>query len=127
VGRSGQSLVELAFATPVLVLLLLGTIDLGRLYFDYIQLRSAVIDGALYAARHPADTAGAIAEAQASGVPTGSVFSVTVNPGCLSAGGSGNATVSAVSTFRPLTTTFFSRIGLDSWTLRASSTMRCLT
>ncbi len=125
--KPGQSLVELAFAVPILMLVLLGTIDLGRMYFDYIQLRSAVIDGALYAARNPGNDAGAIDEARSTGVPAGTSFSVSRSGSCSTSGGSGTVTVSATSTFRPVTTSFFAQFGLDSWTLRASSTQRCLT
>jgi len=127
-GRErGQSLIELALAVPLLMLILLGTIDLGRMYFDYIQIRSAVIDGALYAARNPGNDAGAIDEASSTGVPAGTSFSVTRSGSCTTSGGSGTVTVSATSTFRPLITSFFAQFGLDSWTLRASSTQRCLT
>ncbi|GIW04751.1 MAG: hypothetical protein KatS3mg059_1371 [Thermomicrobiales bacterium] len=126
-GQHGQSLVELAFAVPLLMLILLGTIDLGRMYFDYIQLRSAVIDGALYAARNPGNDAGAIDEARSTGVPAGTSFSVSRSGSCTTSGDSGTVTVSATSTFRPLITSFFAQFGLDTWTLRASSTQRCLT
>jgi len=126
-ARRGQSLIELAFAMPLMLLILLGTIDLGRMFFDYIQLRSAVIDGAMYASRNPNDTSGAIAEAQMTGVPAGTVFSVTVSGNCGSTTSEGKVTVAATSTFRPVTTGFLSQFGLDVWTLRASSTMRCMT
>ena len=59
VGRreTGQSIVELALTLPVLLLLLLGTVDVGRVFFDYIEMRNAVSEGATYASRHPTDTA----------------------------------------------------------------------
>lgn len=126
--KGGQSLVELAFATPLLLLTLLGTIDLGRMYFDYIQLRSAVIDLALYAARNPGNDACAIEEVLSSDdVPEGMSCSVSREGNCSTSGGSGTVKVSATSTFRPVTTAFFARFGLDTWTLQASSTQRCLT
>ena len=54
-GRaSGQSLVELALLLPVLTLLLLGTVDFARVFFDYIRLSGAVREGAIYGARNPA-------------------------------------------------------------------------
>jgi Flp pilus assembly protein TadG len=40
-GRSGQSLVEFAFALPVLLLLLLGMLDLGRAFYVREQLSDA--------------------------------------------------------------------------------------
>ncbi|HEY7033614.1 MAG TPA: TadE family protein, partial [Thermomicrobiales bacterium] len=57
-GGRGQSLVELAIATPVLLLFLLGTVDLGRMYADYADLKHAARDGAGYGILKPSDTAG---------------------------------------------------------------------
>ena len=45
--RLGQSMVELSLVLPVLILVLLGTIDLGRAFFDYVRLTNAVREGAL--------------------------------------------------------------------------------
>ena len=45
----GQSLVELALALPILLLLVLGTVDLGRAFFDYIQMRNGAF-GSSYGA-----------------------------------------------------------------------------
>jgi len=53
-------LTELAVVMPMLLLILLGTIDLGQMFFGYIEMRNAVREGTAYAARNPADTAGAV-------------------------------------------------------------------
>ena len=55
--QKGQSLVEVAVALPVLLLILLGILDLGRAYFTYIALADAAAEGAAYGAIHPDDTA----------------------------------------------------------------------
>ena len=47
----GQSLVELALITPVLLLLLLGATDFGRVYFAHVSVTNAARNGADYAAR----------------------------------------------------------------------------
>jgi hypothetical protein len=52
-AESGQSLVEMALSMVILVLLLSGLIDLGRLYFTYIALEDAVGEAALYLSIHP--------------------------------------------------------------------------
>lgn len=52
--RRGQSLVELALLLPLLALLLLGTIDLGRAFFAHQRLIGAVREGALFGIRYPA-------------------------------------------------------------------------
>jgi len=44
--RRGQGLVELALLTPVLILILLGAIDLGRLYIYQTRVNSALKEGA---------------------------------------------------------------------------------
>ena len=52
--RRGQSLVELALLLPVLALIVLGTVDLGRAFFAYQRLTNAVMQGALYGSHYPA-------------------------------------------------------------------------
>jgi Flp pilus assembly protein TadG len=51
-ARRGQSLVELALLLPLLALLLLGAIDLGRAFFAYNRLTNAVEAGALFGIRY---------------------------------------------------------------------------
>lgn len=55
--RSGQALVETALLLPLLLILLLGAIDFGRLFFGWANLHQAVRIGADYAATHPEMTA----------------------------------------------------------------------
>ena len=49
----GQALVETAILLPILLILLLGAIDFGRLFFGYVNLHQAVRIGANFAATHP--------------------------------------------------------------------------
>ncbi len=49
----GQSLVEFAITLPLLLLIVLGTVDLGRAYFRVENLTNAVKEGALFGARSP--------------------------------------------------------------------------
>lgn len=60
----GQSLVEFALTLPLLMLILLGVLDLGRLFFAYIAINNAAREGARYGAEFPWDPAGAISHAQ---------------------------------------------------------------
>lgn len=46
-------MVELALILPMIVLLLVGTVDLGRVFFAYVRLTNAVKEGALYGAYQP--------------------------------------------------------------------------
>ncbi len=72
VRQRGQSFVELALLLSILMLILLGIIDLGRVFNAYIVITNAAREGARYGALYPSDTAGiqahAIAEAQGSGI-----------------------------------------------------------
>jgi Flp pilus assembly protein TadG len=54
--QRGQSLVEVALAMPVLLLVLAGILDVGRAYFTYVALSDAAAEGAAFAAVHPLDT-----------------------------------------------------------------------
>ncbi|MBI5824627.1 MAG: pilus assembly protein [Chloroflexi bacterium] len=49
----GQSLVELAISLPVILLLLLGTVDFGMAIFSYAILRDAAQEGAFYGSFNP--------------------------------------------------------------------------
>ncbi len=49
----GQSLVELAISLLILLMLLSGAAEFGVLFFQYIELRDAAQEGALYASTHP--------------------------------------------------------------------------
>jgi Flp pilus assembly protein TadG len=126
-AKAGASLVELALALPALLLIMLGTIDLGRLYFDYIELRAAVVDGASYASRNPTDLNGAINVASSTGVPAGTTFAVSTSGDCSTRGGGGKVTVTADSTFQPMMLQFFARFSIGPIALHSNSTMRCMT
>lgn len=47
--RAGSAAVELAIAAPVLILILLGTADFGRLYYDAIAVENAARCGTQFA------------------------------------------------------------------------------
>jgi len=57
-SERGQSLVELAISITVLVFLLSGAVEFGMMFFQYIQLRDAAQEGALYGSLLPADASG---------------------------------------------------------------------
>jgi len=71
-GVRGQSLIEFAICLPVLILILLGVLDLGRVFHAYVVITNAAREGAYYGSMHPDDHAGiitrVISEAQDSGV-----------------------------------------------------------
>jgi Flp pilus assembly protein TadG len=46
--QRGQSLVEMAILTPVILLILLGAIDFGRVFYSYITITNAARVGAQF-------------------------------------------------------------------------------
>jgi hypothetical protein len=52
----GQSLVEVAITMPILLLIVMSILDLGRAYYASITLSDAAAEGAAYAALHPSRT-----------------------------------------------------------------------
>lgn len=53
--RAGQGLVEIALALPFLLMMLLGTVDLGRAFYYSIGVSNAAGAAALAASRAPSD------------------------------------------------------------------------
>lgn len=49
----GQSLVELSISILVLLLLLVGAVEFGMAFFQFVQLRDAAQEGALYGSLYP--------------------------------------------------------------------------
>lgn len=52
----GQSLVELGVSFVILMYLLSGVVEFGIAFFQYVQLRDAAQEGALYGSMYPYDT-----------------------------------------------------------------------
>lgn len=52
----GQSLVELAIMLPILLIILLGIIDFGRVFYAYVTITNASREGARYGSMHPLST-----------------------------------------------------------------------
>jgi len=52
-SERGQSLVEMAISLVVLLWLLSGAVEFGLGFFQFIQLRDAAQEGALYGSIHP--------------------------------------------------------------------------
>ncbi|MGZ9165968.1 MAG: TadE/TadG family type IV pilus assembly protein, partial [Anaerolineales bacterium] len=63
-SERGQSLVELAFSILILIYLLAGAVEFGMAFFQFVQLRDAAQEGALYGSINPTDNPGIIARVQ---------------------------------------------------------------
>lgn len=129
-GKSdGQGLVELALAMPVVLLILLGTVDMGRMFFDYIEIRNAAREAAGQLARDPSQSGIARDRAYAHGIPSGASVTVSCSgAGCTEAGEEGEARAVITSTFTPVATGFLrTYFGIGTITLRAEAVMRVMS
>ena len=62
-SERGQSLVELAISLVILLYLLSGAVEFGIIFFQYVQIRDAAQEGALYGSMHADEPAKIIARA----------------------------------------------------------------
>lgn len=63
-NERGQGLVEFAIILPILLIILSGVLDLGRLWYAYVAVTDAAAEGATYAAMLPEDISGIYQRAQ---------------------------------------------------------------
>jgi hypothetical protein len=56
-SERGQSLVELGISLVILLYLLSGAVEFGILFFQFVQLRDAAQEGALYGSMNPPESA----------------------------------------------------------------------
>lgn len=114
----GQALTELAVLLPLLVLIAMGALDFGRLYFAYTTVANAAHEAALCASLRTLCPAGAAAAANAE-VGDSLAGGVTTTVGPVGSPGS-SVTATVQYDFRPLTTAVVSSTTLP---VRASATV----
>lgn len=120
----GTSVLELALLMPVLLLLVMGTLDLGRAVYMRNALASAARDAARFASIDPANTAciqtlaarnSSIANVVPAGVTIGRPASLAVGQ---------PITVTVQTTYQPATSMVASAIGVNSVTMSAAATVQ---
>lgn len=92
--RRGQAIVETALVLPMLVWLVCGVADLGRVIYAHHALQEATQEGALYAAYVPSPDSGVIDRVQGSG-DSEWVQGATVSVVCTTAPAPGKVTVTS--------------------------------
>jgi len=122
-SQRGQALVELALLLPVLIMLAMGTLDVGRVFQGYLDLANAAREGAAYASLNPTDATLTsdvtnIMTTESNGLVPGAI-SVTVSFSPNNSAGS-QVTVSATTSYPLLTTAI---LGWSSIDLKASAGM----
>jgi Flp pilus assembly protein TadG len=114
--ENGQSMIELALTLTILLILLAGTIDLGRALFTWIEMRDAAQEGAVFGSFCP-DTAKIEARARAN---LNLIYTYTVNP-VISGTSIGDPISVTITTNLPLTMPFLSTvIGKDTIAIHAT-------
>lgn len=126
---------ELALVTPILLLLLLGAIDLGRLFYARITVANAAREGAMVAATNPTSFSSGAACGPSNRVmcaatrePNGSFVTVApadvalaCDPSCTKANGN-RVTVTVTGHFRLLTPLMWAFTGGPDITFAQSAT-----
>jgi Flp pilus assembly protein TadG len=110
----GQALVEFALVIPVMLLLVGGGLDVGRLFFSWIEINNAAREAAAYAGGNPTDTSGITGHAttEANTQRQGGEGAMTVTTTCAdtsnvpmacasAAGGNGTGNTVTVKVSRP--------------------------
>jgi len=90
----GQAVVETAFILPILIWLVCGVADVGRVIYAHHALQEATQEGALYAAYVPAPDTGVINRVHASSQEEW-VTGATVSVVCTTAPAPGKVTVTS--------------------------------
>lgn len=117
----GSSAVEFALVLPVLIMILFGIIDFGRLEFERINVTAAAYEGARASGYKLGTTAVTNAVNAASGGLTVSITAST-NLNCTTAGAETTVTVSRPSRFQ-FYTPFLQSINT---TVTSTGAFRCL-
>jgi Flp pilus assembly protein TadG len=135
-GSQGQSLVELALITPILMMLLLGATDLGRLYYAQISVANAAREGAMVAADDPGSySAGAACDIDTNAVTCAAIHegqggwvavrpsdvSLSCDPSC-SVGYGNTVTVTVTGHFQLITPIIWAFTGGQNVTFARSAT-----
>ena len=131
----GQALVELALIVPVLFLLLLGAVDLGRVFYALITITNSAREAAMLASQMPTSFQAGVACSLSNQVmcaatrePQNSIVTIapadvvlTCSPSCASNYGT-TVTVTVTGRFDPLTPIIKGIVGGEFLTFQSAST-----
>ena len=86
-GTEGSNFIEMALLLPLFLLLFVGAVDLGRLYFMSVEVTGAAQAGALYGIQNPSDASG-MQSAASAGASSLAGVSTSASYGCECSDGS---------------------------------------
>jgi len=123
-GEQGVALLEAALVLPILLMLVMGTVDLGRAVYIRNALANAARDGARFAIVDPRNTTCIkTVAARYSSLANLTASDVTVTPpGTFDLGQP--ITVAVQSDYRPITPLIASAAGARTVAVRANATMQ---
>src|ERR1700761_431751 len=88
-AERGSSLVEIAVILPLLLVILIGVVDLGRYFYLANEVADAAHSGALYGSQHASDTTNMV-NADKLDAPNVSGMTVNATWGCECSDGTNN-------------------------------------
>jgi hypothetical protein len=128
--RHTKRFTELSLVIPILLVIAFGAVDLGRMFFYYIEMTNAVRAGAVIAAQEPSNSAeiNDTVLKHGSHVPALTTLAITCTSGtCASAKSGDDVTIKATWNFDPLPWDFFDRIWkVDPVVMSTQATMKVL-
>jgi Flp pilus assembly protein TadG len=119
-SERGQGLVELALLLPILIVVVMGVLDFGRVYFAYVTITNAAREGAFFASLNPTvsdASVQAIVDAEISGQLDGGARVIDVSD---SRSPGSQLTVTVQHDFQAITT---SVLGRRTFPVRATAAM----
>lgn len=130
----GQATIEFALVLPVMLLIALGAVDVGRVFFDYIGIRTAAMEGAIYGSRNSdssiPDIEQRVRDHFSPTVPSGLVPTANRDANCSDVGLTGFVTVTVTRPFSPLSLAALQFLAPDGgwvFTVRSTAKTRCMT
>jgi Flp pilus assembly protein TadG len=128
-----QALVEWALLLPILLVLVLASVDLGRMFYTKIVIENATREGAYYLARHPKDKTNCLSgvcylDTRAAVIEAGSSSGITVTSGeitfadCCTQGFPVSVTVTKTANL--IFGAFLKNVGIISGTPKLTSTLK---
>lgn len=118
--QRGQDLLEYALALPIVLLVLMSVLDLGRVVYVYSSLHNSVREGARYGTIYPTDSAGieAVVRDKAVGLDQADLAVLVSQPD------SETIRVRAVYQFAMVSPVVVAMVGGNPWQVGSQSTMR---
>lgn len=122
-SKKGQTLVEMALVLPILILILMGMVEFGRILNSYLIITNASREGARYASVHSTDSQIQVAINNLTSTLNQEKLILTISPQ-LSSRSSGSSTTVRIDYDIDILTPLISNIVPDPFRITAQTTMR---